>query len=155
MDIHDVKMQHFKETLYKCCVLTSVLIFRDVSWLIVTYHNRLWENPSEFHEKSWPVMICIITFQRGKDPIHAESYFSSCAIGLNIEITTIQTFRGCLFWCNYFHNNFCKRERVSSSKGICNEKLSEGSFAIFIVMCGGDVSLRGQSLPDRRHVRVL
>ncbi len=33
-------------------------------FLIMTYHNSLWENPSEFHEESRSVMVCIITFQR-------------------------------------------------------------------------------------------
>ena len=36
---------------------TTLVNTNNISWLIVTYRNRLWESPSEFHEKSWPVMI--------------------------------------------------------------------------------------------------
>ncbi len=42
------------------------IISRTLSLAGLQYHNRLWENPSEFREESRSVMICIITFQRGQ-----------------------------------------------------------------------------------------
>ncbi len=79
--IHRVKIWWLLKHFSHRCISLHIMINHEVPgyimkdpegyWnSIMTYHNCLWESPSEFHEKSWSVMICIITFQRGKLQYH-------------------------------------------------------------------------------------